>query len=1182
MNAIDSTPGERASRAQLVASDPEVSAFVAASAGSGKTKLLTDRLLRLMLAGADPARIQCLTYTKAGAAEMALRLRRTLGEWVTLDDLALDQRLRQLAIAPGEASRAAARALFARVLDLPGGMRIGTIHSFCQSLLRRFPLEARLSPHFRVADDVESGGTLLAAGESVLDEAHTEIQRRTLMQVAPLVTARQFNKLTASLQTDRARLELLLRQSPDTVAALLRRLLDAPGSEAEVLAASAEWPGERALVAALRELRTLASDAVKLRAEQLLDWLSDDVATRPARWPEWARRFLNADGQPCAAKSLVNDKLAGSRPDLRDAMLAEQARVFDVAARMRAARHAEAAIAMLALTVPVTQGYANGKAAAGQLDYADLVTRTLALLHDPGAAWVLFKLDGGLDHMLLDEVQDTAPAQWDIAGALTAEFHAGAGAHEDGARKNAPPRTVFAVGDRKQSIFSFQGAEPAAFDAWRDRLGQRVRAAGERWENVALDVSFRSTAAVLQLVDAVFSHPDAAAGVTDDTLHHRVHRAGHAGRVTLWPLVPRPEPLAKQPWVVPERNFHAVGAQQQLAEQLAGWIARETSGGTMLESRGRPLAPGDVLVLVRKRDNLGRTLVRALKALGVPVAGLDRMLLTAQPAVADMLALCDALLLPEDDLALACVLTSPLGNLSPDSLEALATGAPLETGRRGRLIEALRHRARERADWRAANDFVARLLARVDFAPPHAILAEALGPLGGRARLLGRLGQEAAEPLDELLSSALAFAASRPPSLQGFLHWLRQSAAEVKREPEAAGNAVRIMTVHGAKGLQAPLVILPDTTTKPDERETWLWSEVDGPDGRLAIPVWSANKDLRGDAAQVLHEREQERSREEHNRLLYVALTRAEDRLLVCGYTPHHGAADGSWYKLIAGGFATLDPPSVPFEGWDGEARELACAQTVAPAALAAERALLDAVPLPDWAGQAPLWQPRPAPVEPPLPARLAPSRPADAQLGPVPPAAAPFADRAAGTDRFQRGQIMHALLQHLPDLPLAARAQAARGYLSRPGIGLDADEIEATLADLASVLEHPDLAPLFAPGSRAEVPLTGVVAGTVVSGIVDRLAVLPDRVLVADYKTNRLPPDGLDAVPVLYLRQMAAYRAVLRAAFPGRGVACALVWTSGAVAMPLPDAWLDPHAPLDPARRGPQLPSTTDQGMHP
>ncbi len=1166
MNAIDRidselSPGERASRAQLVASDPAVSAFVAASAGSGKTKLLTDRLLRLMLTGADPARIQCLTYTKAGAAEMALRLRRTLGEWVTLDDDALDGRLRELAIPPGEAARAAARALFARVLDLPGGMRIGTIHSFCQSLLRRFPLEARLSPHFRVADDIEAGGTLLEAGESMLGAAHASGLQHALFQVAPLLTAKKFNDMAAALQADRFRLEALRRMPPEALAAAVRRLLDAPASEPALLRTATEWRDEPTLVDALRIMLERGADTVKARAAFLLDWLGGDEASRPARWAAWARRFLTAEGQPCAAKTLVNAKLASSCPDVLDTMLEEQARVVRIEAALRAARHAEAAIAMLALALPVTEGYARGKAAAGQLDYADLVTRTLDLLHNPGAAWVLFKLDGGLDHLLLDEVQDTAPAQWRIAGALTAEFHVGAGANE-------AARTVFAVGDRKQSIFSFQGAEPAAFDDWSARLGQRVQAAGQRWENVALDVSFRSTAPVLALVDAVFAHPDAAAGVADDTLHHRVHRAGHAGRVELWPLVPKPEPMAKAAWVVPETNFHAIGARQLLAEHLARWIRRETSGGTMLESRGRKLAPGDVLVLVRHRDGLGRALVRALKALGVPVAGLDRMALTAQPAVADMLALGDALLLPEDDLALACVLTGPLGNLSSDSLEALATERP------GRLIDALRRRADERPDWHAAAEFFGKLLSRVDFAPPHAIFAEALGPLGGRARLLGRLGQEAAEPLDELLSSALAFAAGHPPSLQGFLHWLRRSAAQVKREPEAAGNAVRIMTVHGAKGLQAPLVILPDTTGEPDDRETWLWGEVDG----VAIPVWTATKELRCEAAAALHEQVRARSREEYHRLLYVALTRAEDRLLVCGHTPHGGVKDGSWYSLIAQGFDTLEAGSLPFAAWPGEARVLTQPQRVPASIGPADAGQLDAASLPDWAGQAPSWQPRSLPPEPPSPTRLAPSRPTDSRLGPVPPADPPFAARAAGSDRFRRGTALHALLQHLPDLPPQRRAAAASQYLAR--LDLDAAETEATLADLAAVMAHPQLAALFAPGSRAEAPLTGVVGATVVSGVVDRLAVLADRVLVADYKTSRLPPESLEAVPVLYLRQMAAYRAVLRAAFPGRAVECALVWTAGAMAMPLPDAWLDPHAPLDPSAGGPQVSANTEQGI--
>ena len=1124
---------DRANAEQLQASDPAVSAFVGASAGSGKTKLLTDRLLRLMLAGARPDRIQCLTFTKAAAAEMSVRLRKTLGRWVTLDDQALSQELRALRVEPGEEALHDARALFATVLDLPGGMRIGTIHAFCQSLLRRFPLEAALSPHFQLVDDRDAEDALTEARETMLAHASTPDRRTALEMLAGLVSAEQFGRHVAALQSNLPRLKAALEMG-DGLADAQRRALGVKLTTRDAIIADAiNWQSERELREAALIVQRLGSRKCAERAGRILEWLGLEAADRGECWQQWCDEFLTKEGKPRAPSGFVSKAVLDQYPDHARFFLAECDRILDVIDAYLALHVASVSAALMTLAKPVLLAYAEHKEASGLLDYDDLIGRTSNLLVDPGAAWVLYKLDGGLDHLLLDEVQDTAPAQWKIAHALTDEFFAGAAARD-------VDRTVFAVGDRKQSIYSFQGADIDEFDRSHKRLRERVEAAGKPWQEAKLDVSFRSTQPVLELVDCVFANPLAAAGVVDagDTLTHYADRAAHAGCVELWPLAPLPDAAEPVPWTVPEQNHGLTSAPQQLAETLARWIAHQVGGTVMLESKGRPLAPGDVMVLVRRRNDFARALVRALKSLGVPVAGMDRLMLTEQPAVQDLLALADALLLPQDDLTFACLLTSPLGNLTDDSMMELAIG------RSGPLWSALRTRAEERPDWHAAWTFFATLLARVDYVTPHALFAEALGPLGGRARLFARLGPEAAEPVDELLNATLAYGRIHPPSLQGFLHWLRRSGAEVKRESETAGSLVRVMTVHGAKGLQAPLVILPDTTALPPEEGSIHWA-VD-PATRHEVPIWSPRREVRCAAAQRLRDEAAQRRMEEHNRLLYVALTRAEDRLVVCGWQTRRALDDACWYRLVERGFDAL--PAVT----DGDVKRYSSPQLAKPDE---PRALDDQVR----PTEPPDWHTRPPPAEPARPERLAPSRPENAELGPVPASASPLAARAAENNRFQRGKLIHALLQHLPDLPRDARADAARTWLNRPGNG-DADELtRETLA----ILDHPDLAPLFAPGSRAEVPLTGVIADRVVGGLVDRLAVLPDRVLIADYKTNRRPPARIEETPVLYLRQMAAYRAVLREIFPGRAITCALVWTHTAQVAMLPDELLESHRPI-------------------
>jgi ATP-dependent helicase/nuclease subunit A len=1130
-----STPVAKAQAEQRAAADPRVSAFVSAHAGTGKTKLLIDRLLRLMLEGADPARILCLTYTKAAAAEMANRLHKRLGAWVTADDAALDAALAALEVTPAAATREAARALFARVLDLPGGMRIGTIHAFCQSLLRRFPLEAEISPHFRILEDADARAALDDAREAALPEADAD----ALAILAGRVGADEFARLLATLEGRRDTLQQALALPAPALAEALKRAVRLPAASdaAAILAGAVTWAAEPGLRGALLLARNHGSPAVADRAGQMLGWLNLPPDLRQEHWDSWHDLLFRKDGNRTAASKFCNEKLAKLHPGIIQACEAEQARAEAVLDQLAALRAAQTTAALLAVARPILQGTAQARGSAGLLDYDELIARTASLLADPGrAAWVLYKLDGGLDHLLLDEVQDTAPAQWQIAADLTGDFFAGAGAREAGTL----PRTVFAVGDRKQSIYSFQGADAEQLDRWRGHYARQVGQSGQAWLETVLDVSFRTTAPVLALVDAVFAGEEAAAGVgPPGSLQHIACRTGHAGAVELWPLAPRPEQEPATPWQIPHANTSRTTAPQRLVAELARWIAELVQGG-MLPSEGRPVRPGDILVLVRRRGQFDRALVRALKARGVAVAGLDRMVLTEQAAVQDLLALCRALLLPSDDLAFAEFLVSPLGGLHDDDLLALAP----DRGEAS-LWEALRRRAAERSAWRQAAATFATLLARVDFASPYALLAEALGACGGRARLYARLGPDAAEPVDELLAAALHYATLHPPSLQGFLHWLDQSGAEVKRQPEAAGDAVRIMTVHGAKGLEAPVVILPDTTSLPPPDQSLCWTA--DPQTGIELPLWTPHKDLRCQAAADLHAKAETARRQEYNRLLYVALTRARDRVLVCGWETHR-PHDGTWYKLVERAMHGLQTVSQAFGAWPGETHIFACTQT-APAEPAKSSAVIEPSAPPAWAGAPPLWQAAPPKAEPARPRPLAPSRPEGVELGPVPAVRSPLTARGSA---FSRGLTMHALLQHLPALPPTDREQAARRFTA----GMEGGE---TLAQQAlAVLADPACSALFGHASRPEQPIAGLVGGQIVTGQVDRLAILADEILVADYKTSRAPPASPEAVPVMYLRQMAAYRAVLRAVFPRHRVRCLLVWTDGPAIMPLPDALLD------------------------
>ena len=1097
--------------AQRRAADPRSSVWVAASAGTGKTKVLTDRVLALLLAGSPPERLLCLTFTKAAASEMANRIAARLADWATAEDAALDKELAPLLGAePTPEQRVGARRLFARLLDTPGGMRIETIHAFCQSLLRRFPLEAGLAPHFQVMDDRDSGELLLEAREEMLAAAADEPD-------LALVTARlheqRFPEVMAQLASERGRLLRVLDEHGGSVEAVIEAIRSQfgfkPEDTAESLLAEACLFDEAACRAAMSLLLGGSKSDIE-RGERMAGWLAEDGAGRIEKFELWRGAFLTAEGEIRAR--LGTKDVQAALPALQ----AEAERIFALCDKLRGLDSVALTSALLRLSLRLIENYRRHKERRALLDYDDLILTTIEVLRrDGGAAWVLYKLDGGIDHLLIDEAQDTNPDQWAVIRALTDEFFAGHG------RADAGTRTVFAVGDAKQSIYSFQRADPREFEASRALLAEKVPAAGGCWDQVELNVSFRSTSAVLGAVDSVLAG-EGGRGVADHEVEHLVWRRGMAGLVEMWPPVEPKVQDEDEPWKPPVERREGDNPRARLARLMAARIHRMIQSGEKLDSKGRAIAAGDILVLVRRRGSFVDQLVKSLKRLGVAVAGADRMVLTEQLAVMDLMALAECLLLPEDDLTLATVLKGPLIGLSEEELFELAWN------RKGSLWDSLRN-----SRFKQAREALAELAAKADLWTPHELFGHVLNR-GGKKKLLARLGPEAEDPLDEFIGLTLAYEQMHPPSLQGFLRWLAEGGTEIKRDLDQGGGAIRIMTVHGAKGLQAPIVFLPDTLQKPKRQAGLLWLEG-------GLPLWAAGRgglDSKGREAQD----EQDRGRDaEYRRLLYVAMTRAEDRLYVCGWNTRHEPPEDCWYKLIEAGLRPL-AEEVQDSFLDASILRIEVPQSAETETSRRDEPARAAAPLPAWAQQT-------APLEPVPPRPLAPSR----------PEADPPARVSPGESRGQagrkRGSLIHRLLQTLPDLAPEARAAAAARFLGRSAWGLSyADQAEIA-GEVAGLLDDPSFSALFGSDSRAEVPLIGQLGGRVVSGRVDRLVVRPDSVLVVDYKTDRRPP--LEP-PLPYLRQMAAYRGVLACLYPGRPIRCALLWTDGPRWMPLDGAALD------------------------
>ncbi|MEQ9639947.1 MAG: double-strand break repair helicase AddA [Alphaproteobacteria bacterium] len=1107
---------------QRSASDPTASVWVGASAGTGKTHVLTDRVLRLLLEGTPPAKLLCLTFTKAAAAEMANRIHEKLGEWTTMPAATLRETLVDLAGHDDWAGRFdAARRLFARTLETPGGLKVQTIHAFCEALLRRFPIEARLPPHFEVMDERLAAERLAEARAKAL----AETDAGTLDTLTELVGENGFGELLADLVTQRGRLaRLLARGDVDAATAALRRHLNVPdATPADLLAAGCteevfERDTLRAAAAALLD----GAKTDKARGAAIAAWLEiPDAAARLAGLDAYAKCFLTAKSQPLKSLRTKGVDDAHEVP-----LRAEADRLFALYQAIKGATLVAGTAALLRFGARLVELYEEEKLAAARLDYDDLILRARTLLERPGsAAWVLYKLDGGLDHVLIDEAQDTNPDQWQVVRALSHEFFAGEGAR-------GTHRTIFAVGDPKQSIYSFQRADPAAFAQNREHFRELVAGAEAVFRPIPLDMSFRSTEPILRLVDDLFADPAIAAGVHDGPaeLHHLLHRRGDAGLVELWPLEEKPEVEDEPPWTLPLVQQRAEPPQTRLAERMAATIKGWLDGGEMLESAGRPVRAGDILILLQRRQPFLPEVLRALKTRNIPVAGADRMVLTAQTAIRDLMALARFILHVDDDLSLAEVLKGPLIGLDDDALFDLAHGRT-----RSLWAEVIAHggEARER---------LARWIELAGRHPPFDFFARLLDAEGGRRMLIGRLGPDADDPLDEFLSLALAFEQAHTPSLQHFMHWLQAAPTEAKRDQEQRRDEIRIMTVHGAKGLQAPIVFLPDTTRAPDgpnpPRLHWL-----GDDALL----WLPRAELANDAAAKAADAAKARRAEEHRRLLYVALTRPSDRLYIAGWQTRDaekGERDGNWYDMLANLMREKgDEIALPDDrtGW-----RLSCGQAKAVKAGTTDERV-DPAPPPAWIDAPPPAATRQA---------LRPSHAGETE----PPVRQPLED-AAGW-RFRRGNLIHKLLELLPDLVPDRRSEVAVRLLAKWAGDVD-ETVRQELADSALALVN-DIRfnALFGPDSLAEAPLTGRIGDVEVNGQVDRLCISDDEIWVVDYKTHRTPPARVEDVPPIYVRQMALYRALLRRIYSDKLVICALLWTETPRMMMLPADLLDAAGP--------------------
>lgn len=1107
---------------QKRASDPDVSAWVSAHAGSGKTHVLTQRVVRLLLNGAPPSRLICLTFTKAAAANMSARVFRMLADWTLKEDGPLRDAIRATGAEPPR-DLDDARRLFAAAVETPGGLKIQTIHAFCERVLHLFPFEANVPAEFRAAEDLERAELLALAQRQVFAAAADDpTLGAALARVADESSEGAFEKILEAALRERAALEdaegliarlpEALELSPDDDETSIRRAMIESGIH------WSQW-------GSIADVFAQGSKTDRARGEQLRD--AAVRAPDPACLADYLCFYLTDGGKGDKRKQMGTGAIDTLSPGLLDLLDAEGLRLVALRDKLRALETRDRSVSLIRLAGACLARYDALKHARGVLDFEDLIEKTRALFaRDGAAAWALYKLDNGVDHILVDEAQDTSEAQWAILEALTSEFTAGAGARPQ-------MRTFFAVGDEKQSIFSFQGASPQSFGRMRDLFGRRVRAAGMLFDPVPLDLSFRSAKTILDAVDLVIARPEALRGLNADATEpppaHRALKHDIAGMVEIWEPIKGTKTPDPTDWALPvdlpRETSPPVELAGRISSKIKSLLAKDSRERVHDSSTGalRPIRPGDIMILVRRRDVFFEAMVRALKSAGVPVAGADRLEIASHIAVMDLLAAARAALATDDDYSLACALKSPLVGLDDDDLIALAPERPASLWAALQSSSSPRHmQAAERlADWRrSANE-----------ARPFDFFSRLLSQDGGRRAFLARLGAEAGDALDEFMALALEHERGEAPSLAAFVHEVEALDMTVKRDMEETEDLVRVMTVHAAKGLEAKIVFLPDTCRLPPTSNDRTLFQLDTTRGPTL--AWSPRK--AEDPAAVADRRTAARAEveNEYRRLLYVALTRAEERLYICGHQGTQGRPTGCWYDLVKSGLEdTLSPATDEFAPGGVALRfgDPALGDEQTPDIHAAR-----ASP-PGW-----LFMQAATEREPPLPLK-----PSSALSGADALDSQEPADGLRPASSVQRGVLVHQLMQGLPALAVEQRAAAAMRYLRAQAPQMNPEAAGALADEVVAALALTEAAPLFGANSRGEaaiaarIPREGLETLDI-AGRIDRLAEVDEEVWIADFKTGAPPVEP----PPAYVAQLALYRAGLREIYPARIVRAFILWTA-------------------------------------
>lgn len=1032
---------------QLKASNPEISTWVSASAGTGKTKILTDRVLRLLLGNAAFNKILCLTFTNAAAGEMKERIVNSLAKWSKLNDTELKEELQKTLGRNGSNEELAkAKILYELYLRSDENINIQTIHSFCQALLKKFPLEAGVSPSFKIIDEAKAYSILQQIKKNLLNKPELEL-------INDYLTA-NFHEITI----DEIFTEIVQHKTKFSTRT------DNTLEESQELIISLNNSGDHAY-----------QDILKHPVIQTIVGFDISVAYLK-------NFFLNKDGQK--RKRIVPQKIAKPGSNFYENLEQIQNQIYSLDQAERT-KHMESYSKLLSiLSANIINAYESYKSSKGLLDYDDLIIYSSNLLKSSSAKeWVLYKLDGGIDHLLVDEAQDTSASQWQIIDAMIEEFYAGSSTDSD---KN---RTVFVVGDEKQSIFSFQGADVTSFAHMNKLLKQKMTDGGKHFEDVNLETSYRSAGEILEVVHQVFDkiRQQMPSLFTATLTELTPFRSKHTGSVELWPLCIS-DNKNEDFWSITTHLNNADSTKTNLAKKISSYIKDQLASARVLPSTGNMISCSDFMILFRKRDELTHEVIKALKAENIEVTGLDRISLQENLAVLDLLSAAKFALNTEDDLNLAALLKSPLIGLDEQKLYDIATSR-----KKSSIWQYLK--SNDKYNLTDKLSIFIDLFNRSDVSNFFQYIVDILGY---RENLNANCGPDSNDAIDELIYACNDFASQESTSIQKFIFWLENYNSSIKRD-NSSTDKVKIMTLHASKGLQAPYVILCDTNNIPSNSDRFLF--VNGQ------ALSAKNSTYVPDYYKILKDEKQGNAYAEYLRLLYVGMTRAEDHLIICGYQGGRSLPDNCWYQLIRSKLVDIAKQTE-----DGTL-------------------IYGATDINYIAGT------NAAPTKTNIEffTTTAQTSPTFKEVHTSRNIASPLSDR----DPMGYGLVFHKILED------SLNAKNLNMMSSHPLITtLDPKSQNSMHAGIKKIIDNKKFNSLIREKDiKTELTLGSNINGKIQIGRIDLLLIAPNEVIIIDYKSDKSPPPIEANIPDSYYQQLLIYKTMVTEIYSTKTIRTMILW---------------------------------------